>query len=179
MSWGSDTNDESKPNWRHLTKPANAPLSSNVFATAGGWAIRRPWGDEIIVAIGGLTTNLGVPTMVAVELVTLTVDNVTPSNVAFRLLFNEAVTVNGAPTLVALGTGNTANVSLVYNAGLSDPSAGKLVFANATATLAGGINTDTLVVNSTSVFAGQLVLDAVSGLATTNTVVGSNTVTLS
>lgn len=180
MSWGSNTSDESKPNWRWLQKPTSAPKSANVFATPSGWVHRWPWGDEVLVGIGGLDTNLGVPTMLAVELVTTTVDNANPSNVAFRLTFNEGVTVNGSPTLVAIGTGNTANVSLVYSAGLSDPTAGKLVFANATVDLSGGVAaTDTLVVNSTSTFQGDKVLDRVSGSAVSNTVVGSNTVTLS
>ena len=143
--------------------------------------MRWPWGDEVLVAISNLKANLGAPTMVRVELVTATVDNANPSNVAFRLLFNEPVTVNGTPTLVAIGTGNTANVTLSYSAALSEPTAGKLVFANATVDLSGAVAaTDTLVVNASSVFEGQKVLDSAnSDLAVSNTVVGSNTVTIS
>lgn len=180
MSWGSSTADESKPNWKWLLKPTNAPKSANVVATPAGWVHRWPWGDEVIVAIGGLDTNLGVPTMVGVDLVSTTVGNVNPATVTFRLNFNEGVTVNGTPTLVAIGTGNTANVTLSYSAAASDPTNGKLVFSNTTADLSGSVEAvDTLVVNASSTFQGDKVLDRVSGTAVSNTVVGSNTVTLS
>lgn len=176
--WGNTTN-ESKPSWTWLENRL-----SNVVATPQGWVYKWPWGDEVLIAIGGLTTELGVPTQVGVELVSLVLANSVSSNIAFRLLFNEPLTVNGTPTLVAISSNTSllANVTLVYDATASDLSAGQIVFANNAANLGTGAivsNAVTLTVNTTSVFDGSAVFDAETGNAVSNTlVIASNTVAI-
>lgn len=172
MSWGSDTNDESKPNWTWLTSPGRDgadPKSANVFATGRGWVHRWPWGDEVIVAIGGLNTNLGVASIGELFIPDTPVVNAELQSLRVLVQFNEAVEVTGTPTLEAIGTGTTANVTLSYDSGESDPEAGKLVFLNADVDLSAATPDDTLTVNSTSVVAGwNGITDAVSAAVVSN-----------
>jgi hypothetical protein len=179
--WGSTTTDESKPKDTWLSTGRGDKLA-NVFATSSGWVMRWPWGDEILVGIGGLNTNLGVPTHVGIELVTSGVSNISPATVAFRLLFNEGVAVSGSPTLRGITSAGPANISLVYDSTQSDPTAGKLVFANTTAVLntaVAGNGSITITVNTTSVFDGSTTTDLLTANAVANALVtGSASVTI-
>lgn len=175
--WGASTNNESKPKDKWLE-----PHLANVFATSRGWVLRRPWGDEVLVGIGGLATLLGVPTHVGVEVVNTLVANTAAANIAFRLLFNEPVVVDNTATLVAISD-QLANVSLTYRPALSEPTAGRLVFANTTVNLntaAAGNGTVAFTVNAASVFSGEYVVDAETANAVSNTLGDfSNTITIS
>jgi len=181
--WGATTTDESKPKDRWLSKGRGDKLA-NVFATGQGWVMRWPWQDEVLAAIGQLDINLGIPTYVGVELVTASVSNIAPSNVAFRLLFNEGVVVTGTPSLIAISSAaSPANITLVYSSAQSDPSAGRLVFANATVSLntaVAGNGSITYTINSTSTFQGANVADIANANAVSNTLsTFSNVVTVS
>ena len=54
-TWGTTaTSDDNKPNW--LT----AEQLEQCYATSAGWVLKQPGGmEEILVAIGGLSTDLG------------------------------------------------------------------------------------------------------------------------
>ena len=56
--WGTSTADESKPKW--LT----ADQKENVYATDRGWVQLNGKGlEEVICAIGGLSTSVGAATI--------------------------------------------------------------------------------------------------------------------
>lgn len=154
--WGANTSNTTSPTWSYLTEDGSLKLPNSAFATSEGWVVRHRGAsgrkkDEVVVGIGGLATQLGIPRTRLIEVVNTPLTNVNPSNVAFRVCFNQPVTVSGVPTLVAIASGNgVANVTLVYNASLSDPTSGRLVFANGTANFALGVNSlSSMTVNST------------------------------
>jgi len=158
--WGGNSSDEQKPNWTFLTVPGRGnttPLSGNVFATGKGWVLRRPWGDEVLVAIGGLDTNFGIPNLVSLDVIApASIANVASLTLAVRATFNEGVNVTGTPNVVLISSvANPANVTLTYSAADSDVTAGKVVFKKTGVSLAQanavGI---TLKANSTSVLSG-------------------------
>jgi hypothetical protein len=166
--WGGSTANESKPKWEFLQQDNKL---ANTFADERGWVQRHPWGDEVLVAIGGLGTQLGVANLAGIYILNTTVSNVAAANIAVTLVFNEKVAVTaGVPTLTALGSNGAANVVLAYSSGLSDANIGKLVFSNTTvslanATVVGGI----LTINSTSVATGWAnVVDGVANTALAN-----------
>lgn len=145
--WGATTSDESKPKWEWLSSRL-----ANTFATDSGWAHRWPWGDEILVAIGGLATNLGVATLVDLLVSTAPVANAASQVVQVAALFNEPVTVTGTPTVVAIGTG-VANATLTYSSADSDLTKGFVVFKSAPLDLAAVAVDSTFTVNATSTLA--------------------------
>lgn len=177
MSWGSNTSNESKPNWRHLETAVEGeePLKNRVIATEKGWAIQRPWGNEVIVAIGGLNTNLGAPTIAELFLLSdAEIANAVAQVAEVLVQFNEPVLVTGTPTLVLLGSGGASNVTLSYDSAGSDLDAGRVVFANsdfgAGAMTVGGL----LTANASSVLTGWAgIVDATSNVAVANAVVGT------
>jgi len=160
MSWGSSTADESKPNWTWLTtvgRGNTAPKSANVVATEKGWAMRWPWGLETLVAIGGLATALGIANVASLHVAAPSEKpNVASQTLTMLVSFNEPVEVTGTPTIRAITSGGPANVSLAYVSASSDPTTGRLIFANTTANLgaAAGAAGVTATVNSTSVVTG-------------------------
>jgi hypothetical protein len=180
--WGSS--NEQKPKFPWLVSGGGNTVNNlaNTYATEKGWTFKWPWGEEVLVGIGGLATLMGAPTCAVVEAVTTTIRDLTPANVAFRLVYNEGVVVTGTPSIVAIGANGAANVVLTYAAAQSDPSAGRLVFANTTIGL-GGLGNGTLTVNSTSGGANYTnyanITDATNTSVTiTNTIVGANTVVI-
>lgn len=160
MPWGSDTNNESKPDWGYLTvrgRANSAPKSANVFATGSGWVHRWPWGDEVLVAIGGLSTNLGNASLASIEALANGVTvNAAAQTMSLLASFNEAVVVTGSPTVLAIAatSNGVANVTLTYDASVSAPTAGKLVFRNTNVNLAAAGVLATFTVNASSVLAG-------------------------
>lgn len=109
--WGKSTANESKP------KYLNAEDSLNTRATPSGWVLKRADGtDEILVAIGGLSTALAAPDITDVFFAN-TAASYTQGNVnAFVTVgFNEAVTVTGSPTLTVDGA--TTDATATYASG--------------------------------------------------------------
>jgi len=185
--WGSNANNESKPKWSWLKNGTFFGSAVNnynkVYATGQGWVYQWAWGKEVLVAIGNLDKNMGTPNLVAVEAVTTSIyDNVNPANVAFRIIWNEGVNVTSTPvTVTAIGAGNVPNVTLSYNAALSQPSQGRLVFSNNTVNLNGYGGQGNLTVNASSTTSGfGYIVDLKDGVTVVGaTIVGSNTVSVS
>lgn len=185
-AWGASTTDESKPKFPWLISGGGLTVNNQnkVYATEQGWTYKWAWGEEILVGIGGLASQLGAPTIQDVESINgATVQNeVTPSQLAFMLVWNEPVVVTGTPTIVAIGTAPASNVILSYDSTQSDPDAGRLAFANTTVDLS-GMTTGTLTVNATS-GAGNFtnfanITDKTNtSVSIASTIVGSNTVTI-
>lgn len=166
--WGAGV--ERKPVVGH---PAN---SANVFATSQGWVHRWPWGDEVIVAIGGLANSalMGNASLDVVRALTANVTNAAAQTLSVLIQFNEAVSVTGTPTVVAINSASPspANATLSYDSSVSDPAAGKLVFRNTNVGLAqaNAVGT-TFRVNSTSVLSGwNGITDLANGNAVANSI---------
>src|SRR5690606_5319678 len=110
--WGPKST-EGKPNYRWLTRGHGN--TANVFATERGWVHRWPWGDEVLIGIGQLNEDLGVPNLAEVFVADTPVVNAAAQTLRFLLQFNEAVNVNGTPTVAAIAAdANVANVTLSY-----------------------------------------------------------------
>lgn len=171
--WGSDTTSEVKPQWPRVRRPArvdglanNQDLSANTYATEMGWTKKWPWGEEVIVALRGLATKLGIANVDAAIVWTLAgtagdgsglLVNAAGQSLTLVVTFNEPVEVTGVPTLDLTATGSgRANVTLSYNAALSAANTlGKLVFENTDISLAhANYANSNLVVNSSSVVSG-------------------------
>tara|TARA_B100000575_G_C23108414_1_gene639973 strand:- start:1193 stop:1783 length:591 start_codon:yes stop_codon:yes gene_type:complete len=124
--WGNSDADESKP--KNLTTAEK----KEVYGTASGWV--REAGSaltgnnntdadpEVLVAIGGLSTNIGAADVTEVEWITTAADKSAGFTLSVRVRYNEAVTVTGSPTL-AVTNGNQGSGSgrgphtLVYASG--------------------------------------------------------------
>lgn len=153
--WGADTTDERKPTWPWVSEYIG---NANCFATGGGWTLRWPWGDEVIVALSNLTTKLGTANVASAATITIgstgLLVNAATQSLYLLVDFNEAVTVGTpAPTLSLIsGDGTSANITLTYNVAGSDATAGRILFGNAGFTLAAaGYAANSLVANSSSV----------------------------
>ena len=100
--------------WGNDVKPKNLTTAEKkeVFATSQGWV--REAGSvlsgndnasatpEVLVAIGGLATNMGSANITEIEWITTTADKSAGFTLSARLRFNEAVdvvTTGGTPTL--------------------------------------------------------------------------------
>ena len=62
-SWGRDPIESNKPKWPWLRKGGSKMFGNNssnnlanTYATEQGWTFRWPWGEEVLVAIGGQVT---------------------------------------------------------------------------------------------------------------------------
>jgi len=136
--WGASSTNRQKPVW--LT-PEQA---ERCFATQSGWVLRHgpvegvPGDgntyDEILVAIGGLDTLLGAPSITHAKFKQKSLTS-SSTKVDVILDFSEPVivtTTGGTPSLViANDDGSTTavgNYTLVYNAASSQPESGRLVF---------------------------------------------------
>ena len=169
--WGNSDADESKP--KNLTTAEK----KEVYGTASGWV--REAGSaltgnnntdadpEVLVAIGGLSTNIGAADVTEVEWITTAADKSAGFTLSVRVRYNEAVTVTGSPTL-AVTNGNQGSGSgrgphtLVYASGTGT---NELVFslaigANNAATDAG----DVLSIGANAVsLNGGTIVDSVGG----------------
>ena len=124
--WGNTDADESKPKWLTTAQ------KKEVYANAEGWVVEAGSvmtgndntnaDPEILVAIGGLATNIGAADVTEVEWITTTADKSAGFTLSVRVRYNEAVTVTGNPTL-AVTNGNQGTGSgrgphtLVYASG--------------------------------------------------------------
>jgi hypothetical protein len=171
-NWGADTTDERKPTWPWVSEYIGY---ANCFATGGGWTVRWPWGDEVIVALSNLTTKLGTATETEVLLGTIggsyaVLANVSGEAVSVIVAFNEAVHVTGTPTLDLVSTAGEANITLSYNAASSNLETGKVVFSNQSFTLGtAGYAGNTLIADANSTVSNwDTIHDAASSVAVAN-----------
>jgi hypothetical protein len=173
---GADTTNEQKPDWPHLRDAANT--TANTFAGDSGWVFRHPWGDETLYAIGNLGTKLGIANLAAIAVLTLAgtagdgsgkLVNAAAQGLSLVITFNEPVTLSGTPTLDLI-SGNSANITLSYNAALSDVTQGKVAFGNTSFSLASALyGPDTLTINASSTVTGwQNIKDAATANVVAN-----------
>ena len=124
--WGNTDADESTPKWLTTAQ------KKEVYANAEGWVVEAgstmtgndntSADPEILVAIGGLATNIGAADVTEVEWITTAADKSDGFTLSVRVRYNEAVTVTGSPTL-AVTNGNQGSGSgrgphtLVYASG--------------------------------------------------------------
>lgn len=114
-SWGATTTDESKP--KYLTDEEKR----DCYATDRGWTVPaggNPDGErEVLVAIGGLSGGQSTTARIAHASISSTrfkTTSFTAGTAAFEaeVVYNEAVTVTGVPTLeLTVGSGTA---SLLY-----------------------------------------------------------------
>jgi len=146
--WGNTDADESKPKWLTTAE------KKEVYANAEGWVVEAgsvmtgndntSADPEILVAIGGLATNIGAADVTDVEWITTTADKSAGFTLSVRVRYNEAVTVTGAPTLAVTngnqgtGTGRGPH-TLVYASGTGS---NELVFSLAIAAANAATNAD-------------------------------------
>lgn len=125
--WGTTDADEKKPVWLPVD------VRERVIADNRGWVYIRPDGiEEVLVAISiaGFGSGLGAPDVDFVRFPQTT--TVSGTNVQFVVTYNEPVTV-GAPGVMTIPVSGFASASLLhYNASLSTPAAGRLVFTQTT-----------------------------------------------
>ena len=150
--WGNTDADESKPKWLTTAE------KKEVYANAEGWVVEAgsvmtgndntSAAPEILVAIGGLATNIGAADVTEVEWITTTADKSAGFTLSIRVRYNEAVTVTGSPTL-AVTNGNQGSGSgrgphtLVYASG---SGSNELVFSLAIAAANAATNADDVLV---------------------------------
>ena len=146
--WGNTDADESKPKWLTTAQ------KKEVYANAEGWVVEAGSvmtgndntnaEQEILVAIGGLATNIGAADVTEVEWITTTADKSAGFTLSVRVRYNEAVTVTGSPT-IAVTNGNQGSGSgrgphtLVYASGTGS---NELVFSLAIAAANAATNED-------------------------------------
>ena len=146
--WGNTDADESKPKWLTTAE------KKEVYANAEGWVVEAgsvmtgndntSADPEILVAIGGLATNIGAADVTDVEWITTTADKSAGFTLSVRVRYNEAVTVTGAPTIAVTngnqgtGTGRGPH-TLVYASGTGS---NELVFSLAIAAANAATNAD-------------------------------------
>ena len=156
--WGNTDADEAKPKW--LTTDEK----DTTFATDRGWVRLNGKGqEEVLCAIGGLSTSVAGADITRVAFVSTSFDKSDGGNIDVRVTFNEKVTVTGNPTLVITndqtGGGSAATLSAAYTSGsgtnrlvfrktlgaaAGDTAAGdSLSVATQTIALAGGTMKDT------------------------------------
>ena len=115
--WGATDADESKP--KNLTTAEK----KEVFANTKGW-VREAGSsasgndntsadEEVLVAIGGLSSSLGAADITQIELISTSFDKSAGGTLSARVRFNEpvnVVTTGGTPTL-AMTNGNQGSGS--------------------------------------------------------------------
>ena len=115
-SWGASTTDESKP--KYLTDAEKR----DVYANEKGWTApaggnSNPAADrEVLVAIGGLGTSLGVAEIKSVNYGFTTYSAAAGGTLSVSINFNENVVVTGTPQ-VELNNSVNANHTLSYASG--------------------------------------------------------------
>ena len=112
--WGASDSDESKP--KNLTTAEK----KQVFANASGWVLEAgsPLSGndntsatpEVLVAIGGLATSLGLADITEVEFKISSFDKSYGGNIDMLVRFNEPVDVTGTPR-VSITNGNQGSGS--------------------------------------------------------------------
>ena len=144
--WGASDSDESKP--KNLTTAEK----KQVFANASGWVLEAgsPLSGngntnaqpEVLVAIGGLATSIGLADITEIEFKSTAFDKSDGGNIDMLVRFNEPVDVTGTPQfLVTNNTSSSRNITCNY---LSGSGTNELIFrkvlgANANATNANDV----------------------------------------
>jgi len=139
--WGTTTSDESKPKWLSDADKAKT------FADSRGWVFTQPSGmEEVLCAIGGLSTSLAAATISSIEYVTTSFSEAAGGNIDIRVNYNEKVTVDtsgGTPTLTVTndqtGSGTDATFTAAYQSG---SSTNRLTFRATFAAADGGVAED-------------------------------------
>ena len=178
--WGTSTADESKPKW--LT----ADQKENVYATDRGWVQLNGKGlEEVICAIGGLSTSVGAATINEIEFTTDTFSAAAGGNIDLTITFNEQVTVDtagGTPTVTVTndqtGSGTDATFTAAYQSG---SSTNRLVFRATYGAADGGVaDTDVLSVASQNIVlnSGTIVDKGTSTNSGVAVPAGENTLTV-
>ena len=119
--------------WGNDIKPKNLTdeEKKEVYATSQGWVREagsvlsgngNPNADpEVLVAIGGLTTNMGSANITQVEFVTTSIGEAAGGNIDVRVRFNERVDITGTPQVTVTnsqaGGGTDATFTADYNSG--------------------------------------------------------------
>ena len=151
--WGSSDAVEAKP--KHFTDAEKL----NVFATEQGW-VKKTTGtggragrtfEEVIVAIGDLSTSLNLADITAIDWNTTTADKSDGFTLSVRARFNEAVDVNttGGTPYLAVTNGNEGSGTgrgphnLAYASGTGT---NELVFSLAIAAANAATNADDVLV---------------------------------
>ena len=143
--WGNTDADEAKPKW--LTTDEK----DTTFATNKGWVRLNGKGqEEVLCAIGGLSTSVAGADITRVAFVSTTFDVSDGGNIDVRVTFNEKVTVTGNPTLAITnnqnGGGSAASLTATYTSG---SGTNRLVFRKTLGAGAGDTtDTDTLSVGA-------------------------------
>ena len=119
--------------WGNDIKPKNLTdeEKKEVYATAQGWVREagsilsgngNPNADpEVLVAIGGLATNMGSANITEIEFVTTSIGEAAGGNIDVRVRFNERVDITGTPQVTVTnsqaGGGADATFTADYNSG--------------------------------------------------------------
>ena len=113
--WGNTDADEAKPKW--LTTDEK----DTTFATDRGWVKLDGKGqEEVLCAIGGLSTSVAGADITRIAFVTKTFSKAAGGNIEVRVTYNEKVDVVGTPVLVVTNNqtgGGSATLNTVYNSG--------------------------------------------------------------
>ena len=136
--WGNTDADEAKP------KNFTAAQKQDVFATDRGWVKLNGKGlEEVVVAIGGLSTSLAGADINESSFVTTSFGEAAGGNIDVKITFNEKVTVTGSPTITVTndqaGSGTDATFTATYQSG---SSTNNLVFRKTYAAGNGGVAED-------------------------------------
>jgi len=178
--WGTSTADESKPKW--LT----AEQKKSVYATDRGWVQLNGKGlEEVICAIGELSTGLAAATISSIEFVTTSFSEAAGGNIDIRVNYNEKVTVDtsgGTPTLVVTnsqaGGGTDATFTAAYQSG---SSTNRLVFRATYAAADGGVAEDdvlTVAAQNIALNSGTIVDTGTSPAVNSGVAIPANTISL-
>lgn len=183
--WGNSTSDEAKP--KYLTDEQK----KNTFADSRGWVYTQPGGtEEVLVAIGGLSTSLASATINSATFTTTSFSEAAGGNIDVQIVFNEkvsVVTTGGTPTITLTnsqaGSGGAATVTASYQSG---SSTNKLTFRYTQAADDGSTVNDVASGDVLSVAAQNIALNSGTIKDTGTTVnsgvavpAGSNTLTAS
>ena len=144
--WGATDSDESKP--KNLTTAEK----KQVFANASGWVLEAGSAlsgndntsatPEVLVAIGGLATSLGLADITDVEFKSTAFDKSDGGNIDMLVRFNEPVDVTGTPQfLVTNQTASSRNITCNYlsGTGTNELTFRKTIAANNAATNAADV----------------------------------------
>ena len=176
--WGASDSDESKP--KNLTTAEK----KQVFANASGWVLEAgsPLSGngntnatpEVLVAIGGLATSLGLADIREIEFKSTAFDKSDGGNIDMLVRFNEPVDVTGTPQfLVTNQTSSSRNITCNYlsGSGTNELTFRKAILANNAATNASDVLK--VVANPVSLNSGTI-KDA--GTSTNSTITSSSAI---
>ena len=144
--WGATDADESKPKWLTTAQ------KKEVFANTTGWVVEggstmtgndnTSAAPEILCAIGGLATSLGLADITEIEFKSTAFDKSDGGNIDMLVRFNEPVDVTGTPQfLVTNNTSSSRNVTCDYlsGSGTNELTFRKTIAANNAATNAADV----------------------------------------